>query len=262
MRYIFHAVRMNLRAAAQYRASFLMQSVAQLVMTGCDLIALLVLIDRFRHMGRWEGTEVMFFFGAMQIAFALTECFGRGLTTFSSVIRKGNFDTLLLRPRPLLLQLSLNACDPRRVGTVAVGAAALIVSSLRLGLVWTPGRLLLLLLSIAGTVCTMAALFLLEAAFCFFSVQSVELINMLTYGGRQVCQYPADIYPAPLQLLFTWVAPIVLCLHYPVSWLVGKPMADFSPFLLWLCPVAGPAFFALMTLAWRAGVRRYRGTGS
>ena len=124
MRYIFHAVRMNLRAAAQYRASFLMQSVAQLVMTGCDLIALLVLIDRFRHMGRWEGTEVMFFFGAMQIAFALTECFGRGLTTFSGVIRKGSFDTLLLRPRPLLLQLSLNACDPRRVGTVAVGAAA------------------------------------------------------------------------------------------------------------------------------------------
>ena len=36
-------------------------------------------------------------------------------------------------------------------------------------------------------------LFMIEAVFCIYSVKSVELVNVLTYGGRSTCEYPADI---------------------------------------------------------------------
>ena len=36
MKYVFHALRMQWRCATQYRASFWMQTLAQLVMSGSD----------------------------------------------------------------------------------------------------------------------------------------------------------------------------------------------------------------------------------
>ena len=73
MRYVMDALRMNLRAAAQYRKSFLMQCFSQLVMTAGDLWAVLLLMERFGHMGHWEPGQILFFFGIMQITFSFTE---------------------------------------------------------------------------------------------------------------------------------------------------------------------------------------------
>ena len=84
MKYVFHALRMQWRCATQYRASFWMQTLAQLVMSGSELMAVLVLLGRFTSVGQWSGSEIMFFFGMMQMTFAITECVGRGLTAVSS----------------------------------------------------------------------------------------------------------------------------------------------------------------------------------
>lgn len=216
MKYVFHALRMQWRCATQYRASFWMQTLAQLVMSGSELMAVLVLLGRFTSVGQWSGSEIMFFFGMMQMTFAITECVGRGLTAFSRVVQGGEFDQILLRPRNLLLQVLM-----------------------------------------------LLGLFLVEATLCFLSVQSIEAVNILTYGGRTACEYPVDIYPRPIRLLFMYVAPFGLCMHVPVSALLHHPMVDWPAWTAYLAPLAGAMFFLLMALVWRkVGVRRYCSTGS
>ena len=89
------------------------------------------------------------------------------------------------------------------------------------------------------------------------------MVNVLTYGGRQACQYPVDIYPRPLRLLFTWVAPFALCMHLPLSVILDKPLMAVPAWQVYAAPLAGFAFFAVMALVWRrAGVTHYRSTGS
>ena len=61
MLYLLRSMRMNWRSAAQYRASFIMQNLAQLVMGAGELMAVLVLMDRFHGVGRWSAAEIMFF---------------------------------------------------------------------------------------------------------------------------------------------------------------------------------------------------------
>lgn len=262
MRYVLHSMKMLLKSSTQYRASLAMQTAAQLVMTAGDLLAVLVLMDRFAHVGRWRPAEVLFFFGVMQAAFAVTECFNRGLGTFSELVASGGFDTLLLRPKNLLLQVICSRLDPRRFGSVLVGAAAMGMASAALSLRWTARGALLLLVTLLGSVALLMGLFLVEATFSFFSVRSVEMVNVLTYGGRTACQYPIDIYPGPLRLLFTFVAPIALCMHLPVSVLLGRPIFGVPLWCAWISPAAGAVFFLLLARAWYFGVRRYRSTGT
>lgn len=263
MRYLYHAMRMQLKCAAQYRASFLMQSIAQAVMVGGDLLAVTVLMNRFRGLGQWSAEEILFFFGVMQLTFALCECLGRGISNFSYYIGGGEFDAMLLRPQPLLLQMIGNRLDARRLGGLLVGGAALAMACLRLRLRWTAGKALLLALSALGSFFLILGLFLIEATVSFFSVKSIEMVNVLTYGGRQACQYPVDIYPRPLRLLFTWVAPFALCMHLPVSVILDKPLMAVPVWQVYAAPLAGFVFFAAMALVWRrVGVTHYRSTGS
>lgn len=263
MRFFFQSIRMQWRCAVQYRASFIMQSMAQLAMVSGDLMAVLVLLDRFTHIGGWSPAEILFFFGMMQMTFAVTECIGRGFTAFVLLVRDGDFDTMLLRPRPLLLQVMCAKLDPRRLITALVGILAIAVSSHSLGIVWTAGKLTLLVLSTVGTVLLLLGLFLVEATMCFFSVKSIEMVNVLTCGGRTACEYPVDIYPAPIRLLFTYVAPFALCMHYPVSVILSHPMMNAPVWTAYLSPLAGAAVFVAMALVWRyVGVRHYASTGS
>lgn len=262
MKYLLHSVLLHLKSAAQYRASFLMQTLAQFIMTGGELAAVLVLLSRFTRLGQWNGPEILFFFGVMQLTFALTECFGRGISNFASYIGSGDFDAMLLRPRPLLLQVVCHRLDPRRLGGMIVGAAAVILASRHAGLVWSAGKLLVLILSMLGSFFLLCGLFLIEATASFFSVRSIEMVNVLTYGGRSACQYPVDIYPKPLRLLFTWVAPFALCMHQPVSWMLGKPMLNLPGWMTFAGPLSGVIFFALMACVWRQGAQHYRSTGT
>lgn len=205
----------------------------------------------------------MFFFGMMQMTFAITECVGRGLTAFSRVVQGGEFDQILLRPRNLLLQVLCSSTDPRRLSTAVLGIVLMWLSVTQLGIPWTLGSMVLLLISVAGTVLMLLGLFLVEATLCFLSVQSIEAVNILTYGGRTACEYPVDIYPRPIRLLFMYVAPFGLCMHVPVSALLHHPMVDWPAWTVYLAPLAGAMFFLLMALVWqKVGVRRYCSTGS
>ncbi len=262
IKYGLHASRILLKSHLQYPSSFFWHTVAMAVMLGGELCAVLLLFTRFHALGQWSGGEILMFFGIMQLAFALVECFGRGISSFSSLVHSGGFDTVLLRPRNALVQVLFSQMDPRRLGSMLVGLGAMGLATHQTGIVWTADKLLCLLFALIGTFALLMGLFLIEAVLCIFSVKSIEVINILTYGGRTACQYPIDIYPRPMRVLFMYVAPFALTVHLPTAYILGKSIMGEAPFLAFVSPLAGFALLAVMLLLWRMGVRRYRSTGS
>ena len=262
MRYMIHALKMLMKSAMQYRTSLLMQVIAQFVMTGGEMLAVVVLLSRFHTVGHWGAEEIMFFFGVMQSTFALTELFGRGVTSFAWFVQRGEFDALILRPKPLLVQVVCSQLDPRRLGSFSVGVIAMIVAASRLQIQWTLVKVLLLGEVVLGSMMLLLGLFMIEATVSFFSVKSIEMVNILTYGGRTACEYPVDVYPGVLRVLFTYIAPFAMCMHWPVSWVIGEAMVTLPVWGYFLMPLAGAVFFGIMVKIWYIGVKHYRSTGT
>ncbi len=259
----FRSMAMLLKSQLQYPASFFMQTLAQLVMEGGEMLAVILIVDRFGRLGQWMPGDLFFFFGMMSVTFYLTEFFGRGVTgNFSSLVRSGQLDTLLLRPRGVLTQVLCSAIDPRRVSCIAVGVAALVIGSGMSKVQWTVLKGLAMAESILLGVLLVLGLFLIEAVFSIHSVKSVELVNALTYGGRSACQYPIDIFPRPLRLIFTVVAPFALTLHVPAAYILGKPLYGWPDWTAFVTPLAGAALFAVMYAVFQRAMRFYRSTGS
>lgn len=254
--------KMLLKGHMQYPFSFFAQTLGQIMMIGGELAAVLLIFDRFTALGRWSAGEILFFFGMMQSTFALVEFFGRGIAVFCTRVQNGSFDTILLRPRNTLVQVICSEMDPRRMGGVLVGIGAMVMAGNILALQWTGLKVLCLAIAFVGSIALVMGLFLVEAVMGFFSVKSIEVINILTYGGRAACQYPVDIYPKPLKALFLYVAPFALTLHMPVSYVLGTSLFGEAALVPFIAPFAGVGFFCLMLLLWKIGVRHYRSTGS
>ncbi len=254
---------MLLKSQLQYPLSFLMQTLAQLIMEGGELLAVILLVDRFDHLNQWTAGDLYFFFGLMSVTFYLTECFGRGITgNFPSLVRTGQLDTLLLRPRGILTQVICSAVDPRRITCIAVGTFSLVHGSRLAHVVWSPAHVLLLAESIFCGFWLVLGLFLIEAVLCIHSVKSVEITNTLTYGGRSACQYPVDAFPRPLRVLFTVIAPFALVMHVPASRILGKPIFAWPAWTAWVCPLSGILVFLIMAALFARAIRFYRSTGS
>ncbi|MBR6184667.1 MAG: ABC-2 family transporter protein [Clostridia bacterium] len=257
------SMKMLLRSQMQYPASFLMQTLAQLVMEGGEFLAVILIVDRFESLNQWTAGNLFFFFGLMSVTFYLTECFGRGVTgAFPGMVRSGQLDTLLLRPRGVLTQVLCSAIDPRRITCIAVGVAALVIGCQMSPVHWTLLKALAFAESVLFGCMMLLGLFLIESVLCIHSVKSVELVNALTYGGRSACQYPIDIFPRPLRALFTMVAPFALVLHVPAAYILDKPLYGWPGFAAFLCPLSGAAVFGVMYLVFQRAMRFYRSTGS
>ena len=60
---------MLIRSQLQYTGSFFMQTLAQLVMEGGELMVVILIVDRFESLKGWSGGNLYFFFGMMSVSF-------------------------------------------------------------------------------------------------------------------------------------------------------------------------------------------------
>lgn len=264
------AVRLYLRYAAisvrgqmEYRASFLMQTLGQFVVTGVEFLGIWALFDRFGAIKGWGLYEVAFFYGLISVTFAIADAITRGLDVFGNTVKAGDFDRLLVRPRSPILQLLGHELTMRRLGRLLQGTAVLAMASWGLDLTWSVDRVALLLLAVSCGVCLFTGLMLLQATSAFWTVESLEVWNAFTYGGVTMSQYPIAIYRPWFRQFFTVVIPLAGVGYYPGIAILGRadPLGA-PPVSGWLAPLAGPLFLLISVRMWNAGVRHYQSTGS
>ncbi|MXY55537.1 MAG: ABC transporter permease, partial [Gammaproteobacteria bacterium] len=181
---LYRYLSISLRGQLQYRASFLMAALGNLLNCVIELAGIWVLFDRFGNLSGWSFAEVAFFCGAVNATYAIGELMATGFDQFGTLyVKTGDFDRLLLRPRSTVLQLAGHELSLRRLGRLLPGLVIVIAAWAALDLPLEADRLALLAFAMAGGVAFFFALMVLQATMCFWTTESLELMNILTYGG-------------------------------------------------------------------------------
>lgn len=254
----------SLSGQARYPASALMLTLGQFLATGIEVVAVWALFHRFGDVQGWRLGEVALFYGLVNCMFAIADALGRGFDTLGTeFLRTGAFDRLLLRPRPLALQLMGHDVRISRLGRLAQGLLVLGFATAQAGIVWTPASVAVALWALAGGVALFLGILVLQGTLSFWTVESLEVANVLTYGGVQAAQYPLALYERWFRAVLTFAVPLACVAYYPVLTILGKPDPLGAP--VWtgmVSPLAGFVFLAASFGAWRIGLRRYASTGS
>jgi ABC-2 type transport system permease protein len=253
----------SLRSQMQYRTSFAFQTFGHFLITGLEFLAIAAVFQRFGQINGWTLQQMGLFYGIISVAFAIAEAVPRGFDVFPNLIKSGDFDRILLRPRSEAFQILGQQFQLMRIGRFTQGLFVLIWAAQRLEVHWAPANIALLLFAILGGACLFSGLFVLQAALCFWTIESLEIVNCTTYGGVEAAQYPITVYRPWFRAIFTFVIPLATINYFPAHAILGLPEALGSTRLLqWISPVAGVIFLVVSLRVWRIGVRHYTSTGS
>ena len=256
-------IAISIRSQMQYRASFIMLSGGHFLLTILEFAAVWVLFERFGHLQGWTLAEIALFYGMVNIAFALAEALTQGFEQFHLMVKSGDFDRLLLRPRSTVLQVTGQQLELRRVGRFLQALIVLVWAAGALGLALSPAKLALIAAAIIGGTCLFAGVFVLQATMSFWTTETIELMNSVTNGGAFAAQYPLVIYRTWFRRFFTYIIPLACVSYYPALAILDRvdPLGSATVFQ-WVAPLVGFVFLLGCLQLWHVGVRRYRSTGS
>lgn len=255
----------QIRSQLQYRAAFVLEVLASGLSLFLFFASIAFVLQRFDNIGGWTLGEIAFLWGTVEFAFGLMDMIFSGFdpATFGKQVRQGLFDQLLLRPVNITVQVLGSEFVLRRLGRITQGAIIFGVALTLADIQWTLGKVVYLPLVIAGLVCFFGGLFMVGATFSFWTVESIEAMNILTYGGSEMMAYPMHIYPDWLRRTFTYLVPAIFLNYYPALYFLGKPdPLGLSPLLSFVSPLVGAGMLGLALLFWRFGIQHYQSTGT
>lgn len=256
----FKYLKILFKSQMQYRTSFWLLMVGQFFIPFAIFAGLYFLFERFGQIKGWNFFEVALCFAVIHMAFSLSECFARGFDMFSGMVVRGEFDRVLVRPRSTFIQVLGSKFEFSKFGRLLQSAIVLAWALGNLPIEWSAAKVLTLTLMLTSGVLIFTGIYILQATMCFWTVQGLEVANIFTDGGREMAQYPLNIYQKWITRFFTYVIPFGTVNYLPLMYLLGKNNGNDLFYML--LPAFGSLFILPCLLFWQFGVRHYRSTGS
>ncbi|WP_051935430.1 ABC transporter permease [Deinococcus sp. YIM 77859] len=261
----FRLLEAQARSQLASPTAFVLDALAAALVTAAEFAAFALVLPRFGSLHGWTLGEVALLYGLAELAFVLMDVLFGGFDApnLGAHVRSGSFSTFLLRPVPLPVQVFGSDFALRRLTRVLLAAGIVAYGVLRVDVTWSLEKTLLLAGSVLGMIAFFGGLFVVGGTLTFWTVESVEAMNVLTYGSRTLISFPMDIYATWLRRVFTYLVPAAFLSAFPVLHVLGRPLPDGLPsWAAFLSPVLGSLMLAAAFAFWRVGVRRYHGTGS
>jgi len=255
----FKMLKLHFLSGMEYKGWWLML-IQTLFVVVTDPISVILLFSRFGNIGEWSVERIILVYSMAVASFGLAESFFRGMDYFPwKMVRSGNFDRLLLRPRPLIMQAASSVFHLHRLPRPITGISAAIWALSKMGVPFTPKGFIIFLSALVGGSVMYLGVFTLTSGFSFFTVKGLDWIYILTNASYQIVRCPEPYIPRFLKNMFSFFLPVLFISFYPAAAVCGWGYPEWKGYL---ALPAGAAFFALSLLVWRIGIKHYTSTGS
>jgi ABC-2 type transport system permease protein len=255
--------RVAIRGQMIHRSAYWAGVVGQWLSYGATFATLFIMTRSFHALAGWNAEEVLFLYGINVLSYALAaSLFFNPCTGLAGKIRTGEFDIALTKP---LSPFSHEFCMGFNFGYVShvtLSLGVLVFAGLRTGLDLTVPRVLLFAAMLMGATLTQGAFLIGISALSFFLVNENPFFDIF-WTIKHFINYPLHIYPALLQVLFTFVVPLAFMNFYPAVALLGKDPGTVFPIQAAIgTPLAGLLLFAGSIVFWNRALSAYQSTGT
>lgn len=258
MKLYFHYISIHIRSIMEYKASFFLSVIGQFLVTFNVLLGIYFLFERFSNIKGFTYQEVLLSFSVMLLEFSLAECIARGFDRFPNLVRKGEFDRILVRPRNEILQVLGSQFELSRLGRMLQAIIMFVYAAQSGTIEWNFLKVLTLIFMLIGGFFLFSGLFMIYATLSFFTLEGLEFMNIFTDGGREFGRYPVGVYGKWLLRFCTYIIPYALVQYYPLLYLIGRS----DNVCLVFVPLLTILFLLPCYLLWKFGVRKYQSSGS
>ena len=248
----------QVKTLLEYRKSFIFSILGQIISSSFSLISIYFLFNKFGNIEGFTFENVLICFIVSYIGFSAAECFFRGFDQFDKMISNGEFDRILTRPRGLIFQVLASKIEFEKLGKLIAAFLTLIILLYANLELLKLDKIITIILMILGTIIIYASLFIMKGGICFFTTQSLEIMNIFTDGARDLTQYPLSIFHKYIRNFFTYILPLAFVNYFPLLYVIGK--VENKIYII--SPIISILFIIPCYIIWKIGVKKYKSTGS
>jgi len=251
------------RASLTYPVSFWATAAGQALITLIDLAVIVIMFGHIDHLGGFTLPQIALLYGLSSFALGVADLLVGNTELLGRRVRDGSFDAMLVRPVPPLVHVAADQFALRRIGRIVQAVGVLGWALIATDIDWSAGKAAVLIATLVSGAVIFCAVFIVGSAFQVLAGDASEVMNAFTYGGATLTQYPLTIYPSEVVKGVTFIVPVAFVNWYPCLYLLGVDDPFGLPsWFQYASPVVALLAIAVAATAWRAGVRRYRSTGS
>ena len=254
----FNYLKIHLKSLLEYKTSFILSFLSQIMGLALYYFTLICLFQRFSNVKGFTLYEVLLAYSVIEFGIGVSEAFFAGMDKFDRLIMRGDFDKLLLRPRNIILQVLGEEFNFVKTSRIVEAFVIFIIVFINLDINWNIYRVITFISMLISSVTILLSLFIFAASYCFITIKGLEVRNVFTYGCRKMAAYPIGIFKKGFVIFFTYIIPFGFVNYYPLLYLLGRN--DLK--ILSISPLITLLYLVPSVLLFYRGVRKYASVGS
>lgn len=248
----------QVKTLLEYKKSFIFAIIGQTISSFFSILSIYFLFNKFGNIEGFTFKNVLICYIVSYAGFSFAECFFRGFDQFDKMISNGEFDRILTRPRGLVFQVLASKIEFEKLGKLIAAFVALAVLFCTNSELLRIDKIVTIIFMILGTIIIYASLFVMNGGICFFTTQSLEIMNIFTDGARDLTQYPLSIFHKYVRNFFTYIMPLAFVNYFPLLYVIDKVQNK----IYMISPIISVLFIIPCYMVWRIGLKKYKSTGS
>ena len=206
----------------EYKFNFILGSFIAIVFSSIGPVLQYLIFTQTKGFPGWNLDQIILFQGVLLIVLGLRTMFFGELQGFVyQLVRRGDFDRLLLKPYPPIGIILASGFSMNSLGSILGGIVIIVYSVFKLELQVGIVQLGLFLIFIAVGLMLFMALDVLFSCVVIVLVQMGRLNEFFNFIAR-FGEYPLSIFPNALRLTFITVVPFAVWVNIPAQLLLGN----------------------------------------
>ncbi len=242
----------------EYRANFFLWLLVDTGWAVMDLIFFNTLVQNLGSLGHWTRGEVFAVVGLFRLLqIPIWAWMFQSFSKLPNMIAHGELDMVLTKPIDSQFGVSFRYFSINMIASLVTGIFYIFMGFRIMHQVPSVLNILYLiwLLTISSAL-VYGVYFLTVTSALFFD--RLNNIHHLFPHFSDAARYPKEIYPAPLQLIFLTIWPMILIIGVPAESLFGRPNWGL---IVWL-HVLTVIFLFAGRFVWTKGLRHYSSASS
>lgn len=253
----------SIRGEMQYRFNFLVEIAFGLVYQSIGFVVILTILGQFESIGGWSLSDVTLLYAIRMMGQAVWALTFSRILLIDEIIQNGEYDRILIRPLPAMLQLMFGSFRVAVFGDVFGGVTLLVVALTIADVDWNTAKVMFLVASIVGSAALSGAFQLGPAALTFRYLQTSTLRAFFENLFSQFSGYPLTLFERKVRSLLTFAIPVAF-----VAWVPGSVLLDrtdtlpFPAWVAWCSPLFGVVLLVAAWWIFQRESRLYQSSGT
>lgn len=248
----------SIKRMLEYRVDCLVGMISQIAFQIIELIFIWVIFQNTDNIAGWNFEQLLLLYGVMMLSISVTDLlFDSTYDIGKRLIRKGKFDTILLRPVHPLISVLGESETSTALGYIVLSIVLIVSMLIKIKISITVILILkILYFGILGGIIIGGIQTIFSIA-GFWTYKSNEVVWSV-FQLHKLAEYPIEIYNKFIRILITIILPFAYVSYYPTLDYLYEQQSN----IILVVPLVAIAIWIIAIIVWNWALNKYRSTGN